>query len=205
MDKKILILAITVSFIITSIPFAEASVGWNGFLRDIGFGGTQIYEVSAVSVIPAGGAHGPEVTLLCSEGDWMNFGSPNFLAFSVDVVTNPSAVDAGKKINFQSSLQRDPASSNTGGNTHAKPIGVIGNPQFSDSIPTLAFDVEVTVSILCFSPSPLTNGATIGGEWQSTDTVALFIGYSVLNAYWLAPALTGIGAGIYLTKSKWKR
>ncbi len=43
---------------------------------------------------------------------------------------------------------------------------------------------------------------TVGGEWQATDTTALIIGYSVLNAYWLAPMVIGIGLGIYLVKRK---
>jgi len=45
------------------------------------------------------------------------------------------------------------------------------------------------------SPTPL---SSVGGEWQATDTTALIIGYSVLNAYWIAPI--GIGVGIYFIK-----
>jgi len=42
----------------------------------------------------------------------------------------------------------------------------------------------------------------VGGEWQATDTTALIIGYSVLNAYWIAPIGIGIGLGIYLVKRR---
>jgi len=43
---------------------------------------------------------------------------------------------------------------------------------------------------------------SVGGEWIATDTTALIIGYSVLNAYWLAPIALGIGVGIYLVRRK---
>ncbi|MCZ6583622.1 MAG: hypothetical protein O6746_01775 [Thaumarchaeota archaeon] len=68
-----------------------------------------------------------------------------------------------------------------------------------NQIQTQLFDITVTVTILCFSPSTF---QTVGGEWQATDTTALIIGYSVLNAYWLAPIGIGIGVGIYLVKRK---
>ena len=56
MTNAITILAIsTVILSVTFIPLAEASVGWNGFLREIGFGGPQVYEVSAVSLVPVVG------------------------------------------------------------------------------------------------------------------------------------------------------
>jgi len=42
----------------------------------------------------------------------------------------------------------------------------------------------------------------VGGEWQATDTTALIIGYSVLNAYWIAPIGIEIGLGIYLVKRR---
>jgi len=42
----------------------------------------------------------------------------------------------------------------------------------------------------------------VGGELIPLDTTALIIGYSVLNAYWLAPIAIGIGAGIYLTRNR---
>ncbi len=61
------------------------------------------------------------------------------------------------------------------------------------------FEYDITITILCLNPTPLTQ---VGGEWQATDTTALLIGYSVLNAYWLAPIGIGIGLGIYLVKRK---
>jgi len=55
------------------------------------------------------------------------------------------------------------------------------------------------MTILCLRQSSF---QTVGGEWQATDTTALIIGYSVLNAYWLAPIGIGIGLGLYLVKRK---
>jgi len=42
----------------------------------------------------------------------------------------------------------------------------------------------------------------VGGELIPLDTTALIIGYSVLNAYWIAPIGIGIGVGIYLVKRR---
>ena len=42
----------------------------------------------------------------------------------------------------------------------------------------------------------------VGGELLPIDTTALIIGYSVLNAYWIAPIGIGIGVGVYLVKRK---
>ena len=44
----------------------------------------------------------------------------------------------------------------------------------------------------------------IGGLLFQPDSTALFLAYGIANAIWLAP-LAGIGAGIYLTRNKWKR
>jgi len=40
---------------------------------------------------------------------------------------------------------------------------------------------------------------------SSEKAKALIIGYSVLNAYWLAPIAIGIGVGVYLTRNRWQR
>ena len=194
MYKKILILAITASFIISSIPLAEASISWNGFLRDIGFGGSQIYEVSGVSVIPTSSVFGNEVQLRCLDGDWFYTSSPLVVLSPEPPVSAPALIGA------QTFVVNDGDIST---NFFTRIIGY-------DVIPinqgvVQPFDITVTVTGLCFSPSPLVASPTVGGDWQATDTVALFIGYSVLNAYWLAPTLAGIGAGVYLTKSKWSK
>jgi len=203
LDKKILIFAITFSFIITSIPLAEASVSWNGFLRDIGFGGSQIYEVSAVSLVPAanpgGGNHeGNDVQLRCLDGDWLlidDVQRPVALSYDSSIV-----LDAERIISSGSVVDEFDEDNDNIALGHSKPIGWDGRAEQTRGFQ--AVDIPVIITGLCLSP---TNGATIGGEWQSSDTVALFIGYSVLNAYWIAPLAIGAGAGMYLTKSKWKK
>ena len=189
MNKKILILVIASPFIITSIPLAEASIGWNGFLREIGFGGSQVYESSETTVFPIGTQSSPPVSIRCMDGDWMmNVGlNPSVEITSVD--------PEGQIVTFSGSVNFIQESG-----PYPKTVGI----DTTLSLQSLQlFDVEATVTILCFNQSPLSN--PVGGEWQSSDTVALFIGYSVLNAYWLAPLAIGAGAGMYLTKSKWKK
>jgi len=42
---------------------------------------------------------------------------------------------------------------------------------------------------------------TVGGEIIPLDTI-LVLGYTILNSYWMAPVVVGIGVGIYLVKRK---
>jgi len=195
MTNTITILAIsTVLISVTFIPLAEASVGWNGFLRDIGFGGTQVYEVSGVSVIPALGTIGSVVQIRCLDGDWFVSDEPA-VVLTVDPSVDTTNLNiAGRAISVQ---EFSPGIREDNSKTIGYDVTTEQNGAFQ------LFDIPVTVTGLCSSPSPLSS--VVGGVWQETDTVALFIGYSVLNAYWLAPTLAGLGAGIYLTKSKWKR
>ena len=203
MTNTITILAIsTVLVSVTFIPLAEGTAGWNGFLREIGLGGTQVYEVYEVSVIPAGTVTGSEVQLRCLDGDYfasfvkatsdrpkayvMSIDDPSIDTTNLDIDSIGKVVEVsnpGIRADNERTIGYDVTTGNDG--------------------PNVLVDVPVTVTGVCLSPSPLSS--IVGGEWQGTDTVALFIGYSVLNAYWLAPTLAGLGAGIYLTKSKWKR
>jgi len=195
MTKTITILAIsTIILSITFIPLAEGTAGWNGFLREIGFGGTQVYEVSGVSLIPAGTTVGSIAQLRCLDGDWFQFpwylsiDDPSIDRTNLNIVGTPGG-DVVREDEPAISFQ------------FQKQIGV--DISASQNGALQLFDIPVTVTGLCVSPSPLSS--IVGGEWQGTDTVALFIGYSVLNAYWLAPTMAGLAAGIYLTKNKWKR
>jgi len=45
----------------------------------------------------------------------------------------------------------------------------------------------------------------VGGMLIQPDSTAMFLAYGIANAIWLAPTILGLGAGIYLTKNKWKR
>jgi len=48
-------------------------------------------------------------------------------------------------------------------------------------------------------------GDAVGGFLLQPDDTALFLAYGIANSVWMAPLAIGIGAGIYLTKNKWKR
>ena len=181
------IASVLLGFTQIPIQYAEGAVSWNGFLKQVGFGGTQVYEVSHEFVMSAGETRSEFITILCSEEDWMLTGDG--LISPADLTQNPlepvldsefHPVIIGEEI--------DGAGSRT--------FGVEGHAQIETS---QTFDIEVTVTILCLSPSTF---QAVGGEWQATDTTALIIGYSVLNAYWIAPIGIGIGLGIYLVKRR---
>jgi len=45
-------------------------------------------------------------------------------------------------------------------------------------------------------------GAAVGGELIPVDNVSLVLAYSVVNSWWMAPIVIGIGVGIYLVKRR---
>jgi len=175
-----------------SIQYAEGAVSWNGFLKEVGFNPPSIYEVSGDGIILESEGF-TIVELFCLDGDWVddstNAGSGHRFEGHVILPTNDRALAS------TSGLLEDPTS-------QFLPRKVIGQRVFveyrgpGNAAP---FDVPFTVTILCLSPSSF---MTVGGEWQATDTTALIIGYSVLNAYWIAPIGIGIGVGVYLVKRK---
>jgi len=77
-------------------------------------------------------------------------------------------------------------------------IAILNDRATANQVPA-AEDIAVTGRYVCVSPSTF---MTVGGEWVATDTTALIIGYSVLNAYWIAPIGISIGVGIYLVKRR---
>jgi len=167
------------------IQYAEGAVSWNGFLKQVGFNPPSNYEVSDTVVIEAGNFLSPSMSASCLDGDWMFVGA-GAIDSSVDVFVNPSV----EMTQFTADLIREnkPFTKSTG---IEDGIVSLQNAQGSN--------VEATVTILCMSPSSM---MTVGGNWEATDTTALIIGYSVLNAYWLAPIGIGIGLGIYLVKRR---
>ncbi len=169
----------------SQVSNAEGEISWNGFLKQVGFNPPSNYEVSDMVIIEAGNILSPSMSASCLEGDWMFVGAGE-VDTSVDVVVNPSVGIAS----FSADLIRE-------NKPFTKTTGI------EDAIVQLqssqGSNVEATATILCMSPSSL---MTVGGEWQATDTTALIIGYSVLNAYWIAPIGIGIGLGIYLVKRK---
>ena len=184
---------------LTSIQYAEGAVSWNGFLQKVGFNAPSVYEVSDVSIIPkdvnsgGSGEPGTPVELLCSDGDWLLVEMRGTLV-GVALSTGDLPLD-------ENNINVRPRGSFIEESESGVPfdfVKLIGFEGFAESNRgDLPFDIPVTLTILCHSPSSM---MTVGGEWQATDTTALIIGYSVLNAYWLAPI--GIGVGIYLVKRK---
>ncbi len=188
-ETKVVLCFLTISALLgfTQVPIqnAEGAVSWNGFLKQVGFAGTQVYEVSDTVIIEAADTDSPSMAASCLDGDWMFVGAGE-VDTSVDVVVNPSVEIAG----FAADLIRE-------NKPFTKTTGIEDAIVQLQTTPNA--NVEATATILCFSPSSM---MTVGGEWQPTDNVALIIGYSVLNAYWLAPIGIGIGVGIYLVKRR---
>jgi len=199
-EIKVVLFLLTISALLgfTQVPIAEGAVSWNGFLKEVGFNPPSVYEVSDSTVIKAGETENETLTLFCLDGDWLESGE-------VDFVTDPVVFEAFLPaiVGFQDTnavFIHDPASlSSTGNPVLSKRIGYSVLPKLVGSGTPVNIDVTVTATILCLSPSTF---QTVGGEWQATDTTALIIGYSVLNAYWIAPIGIGIGVGIYLVKRK---
>ena len=181
------VIAVLLGF--TQVPIAEGAVSWNGFLKQVGFNPPTIYEVSDTTVLPAGETRSEFVTLLCKEGDWMQVSDRGSEEWSVSMITNPHLSQTEVFLSVQN-IHED-------GDIYSKIIGV--HFVNLNAISAKSFDVEATLTILCLSPSSM---MSVGGEWIATDTTALIIGYSVLNAYWIAPIGIGIGVGIYLVKRK---
>jgi len=181
LNKKILILAITASLIIIPIPFAEGSMGW---LQEIGFGGIQVVEVSDTWVLPASGETINRI-VACDPSDYL-------LAESRVINLFPPQ-EFGD--NVQGSII--PAQQQVG-NAGLTKVGGLETSWFTNG----GTAVTVEMSMLCVQ---ITGVSSIGGLLLQPDTTALFLAYGIANAVWMAPLAIGIGAGVYLTKSKWKR
>jgi len=152
----IIISGIVLAFIagaITANPVVEAVGGWQLAIADLQsqideIPGTQVYEISAVSIILQGEDRGNEVRLQCLEGDW-------FLApFSIGIITTePSIVGEGIRLNT-SSEQIIIGDLNSLSNFN-KIIGFDVLPVITDIGSSVApFDIDVTLTGLCVSPSP---------------------------------------------------
>jgi len=179
------------------IQYAEGAVSWNGFLKQVGFDPPTVYEVSGNGIILEG-EHVTQVELLCLDGDWVNQIN-QIVGFTLEGDATFSSNDG--VIGFTNEIFENPT-------TRFFPRTAIGLTVFGEYFfngpgnPGAPFDIPFTDTTLCLSPSSM---MTIGGEWQPTDTTALIIGYSVLNAYWIAPIGIGIGVGVYLTRNRWQR
>jgi len=197
MNRLLPIAFVLVVLIFTSTQYAEGAVSWNGFLKQVGFNPPSVYEVSGVSVIPGStdpDEKGEEVQLRCQDGDWLY---DVLIPFSMTAEPLDRITAGGFVI---ASANNDIRESDPNVISATKFIGYDVTPKRNQvQEANDLFDIAVITSILCLSPSTF---QTVGGEWIATDTTALIIGYSVLNAYWLAPIGIGIGLGIYLVKRK---
>jgi len=101
---------------------------------------SQIYEVSVSTVILAGETLSPDILLLCLDGDWMFMGAGSRQT-TVVIVTNPLLAVEG----FLFTPIADPV-----GLPFSKPVGMEGPAELQAS---QAANVDVTATILCFSPS----------------------------------------------------
>ncbi len=202
-ETKVVLFFITISALLgfTQVPiqYAEGAVSWNGFLKQVGFDPPTVYEVTGVTVIPGSTnaeVKGDTLQLRCQDGDWLAVAGPPFSMTAeplADIVANDLLINT---VSITQGITESPKRNISS----TKTIGFDVTPNRNEGQqPNEVFDITVTVKILCLSPSSF---QTVGGEWQATDTTALIIGYSVLNAYWLAPIGIGIGVGIYLVKRK---
>ena len=136
-----IVILVLLGFNQVPIQYAEGEISWNGFLKQVGFNPPTIYEVSVDTVIPADETLSPEVLLLCLDGDWMFVGA-DVTQTTVDIVTTPPLFVEG--VSFTPIV--DPV-----GLPFSKPVGMEGPAELQDS---QASNVDVTATILCFSPSP---------------------------------------------------
>ena len=182
MIKTITILVIITAFVVgSSTQFAEGT-WWPG-LKQIGFSGPDIIRITDEFVVPAN--QGGFFVTTCDPGD---------VFFSQSVFMNVEPPDF---TGMSTGLNRDNVND---GNT---PFVDNANGWFVDVFGTVNFDRKITVSIVCARPSTINE--VIGGLLLESDYTALFLAYGIANAVWLTPTLAGIGIGVYLTKSKWKK
>ena len=160
MNKGIWAIAIASAFVIgvlSANPVADAMAGWKFALDEHQSDDSahheipeaQVYEVSGVSIIPAGGTNdesGSEVQLRCLEGDRLiSTGFPFTMTAEPieDILTNAVAVTFGAN----NDIHEFPVSKISA----SKLIGYDVTPKRTGAIQQ--FEITVTVAIMCLSPS----------------------------------------------------
>ena len=134
-----------------SIQDAEGAVSWNGFLKQVGIGGTQVYEVSANGIILEGEMF-TIVELLCLDGDWVNEDEDSFAGHRIEVDDTLIFTSDNGVIADASEITEDNTS-------RVFPRKVIGQSLFVEYFlnapgdPLAPFDIPFTATILCLSPS----------------------------------------------------
>jgi len=153
MRKTILVgIVIASAFIIgvlSANPVADAMAGWKFALDEHARDASahhdtpesQVYEVSALSLVPAaGGANheGNPVQLRCEDGDWLDNVS---LSFDVVVDDNADVTLRGGVV-----VESNPNTPNR----DLKPIGWDGRAEQGRAFQSV--DIPVTITALCLSP-----------------------------------------------------
>jgi len=141
--------------ILSANPVVEAVGGWQPAVDGLDARITaletdsSVYEVSETITIQAGALTDGTITLMCLAGDKLDSGEVNF-------VTNPAVFvpDMVFLSDSDAVFIHDPASITTIGNPIlAIRIGYSVTPTLLGSGTPLGFNVDVTVTILCLSPS----------------------------------------------------
>ncbi len=151
------VIAIAGAFIIgilSANPVVEAVGGWQLAIQGlqaqidaIPAPESQVYEVSGTTKISAGELSNETITLFCLDGDWRD----NII---VDFVTVPPIFMVGVNVHDTNVVSiLDPVSETATGVALTKSIGYSVLPELVGGGTPLGFDIDVTVTILCLSPS----------------------------------------------------
>jgi len=147
----IVIVAAFVIGVLSANPVVEAAGGWKAAFDDlqnqIDNTSGQVYEVSALSVIPAGGTFGNTVQLRCLDGDRFLSAGPAAV-LSVD----PTIIDT-YQIGIRSASE-DLVKTNIPGINTGNEMIIGYDLKATNDGEKPPFEIEVTVTILCLSPSP---------------------------------------------------
>ena len=140
--------------ILSANPIVEAVGGWQPAVDGLDTRITtlenqpsQVYELIGTTTISAGETDSETITLLCDEGDWR--------IEDVNFVTVPPIFEDGIILLHDTATIQilDPASVESTGVALSKKVGYTTIPQLVGSGTPLDFDIDVTITILCFSPS----------------------------------------------------
>jgi len=144
--------------ILSANPVVEAVGGWQPAVDGLDARITalenqpapesQVYEVIGTTKIEAGDLSNETITLFCLDGDWRD-------SNVIDFVTVPPIFEESIVLIHDSELVQflDPVSETATGIGLTKRIGYSVLPELIGSGTPLAFDIDVTVTMLCLSPS----------------------------------------------------
>ncbi len=143
--------------VLSANPVVEAVGGWQGAfdgldtritaLENQPVPESQVYEVSGVSVISAGEIFGLEVQLRCLDGDRFLFAAP-----AAELSVDPTIIDT-YQIRIRSTSE-DLVKANIPGIDTGNEILIGYDLRTANDGEKPPFEIEVTVTGVCLSPSP---------------------------------------------------